>query len=60
MVSQNVQYSSTNFIFRFYHDNTSELHALARHRIVFADQNQQICRMPVDFQDAAREIEESE
>jgi enediyne biosynthesis thioesterase len=58
MIVRNVKRASAELVFRFYHDQTNELHAVARHTIVFADRAHKICPMPDDFRRAARQIEE--
>ncbi len=54
---RNIKRASAELWFRFYHDQTGELHAEARHTIVFADRSHKICPIPEDFRHAAQQIE---
>jgi len=58
MSVQKLKHASGELVFRFFHDVTNELHAEARHKIVFADRSHKICAMPEDFRNAAEDIEE--
>ena len=60
MVVRHLGRASMEPVFRFYHDATNKLHAEARHKLVFADKNHTICRIPDDFRNAAKMIEEVE
>jgi len=51
-----IKHASAELEFRFYHDQTNELHAQARHTIVFADRSHKICPILEDFRRAALEI----
>jgi acyl-CoA thioesterase FadM len=57
MTVERLRITSAELVFHFYKDSTNELHAMGRHKIVLADQNQKLCPMPKDFHEAAKNIQ---
>ncbi len=56
MTVERLRITSAELVFHFYKDNTDELHAMGRHKIVLADHTQKLCPMPKDFHEAAKNI----
>lgn len=56
MQVKNIKHVSTEIVFLYLHSQTMELHAKGYQRIVFADKNHKICRIPENFKKAGIEL----
>lgn len=48
-----VHKASVELVFRFYKDETGDLHAVGRQKLVFVNGNHRICRIPEEFRNRA-------
>jgi enediyne biosynthesis thioesterase len=55
MQVKNIKHVSTEIVFHYHHGKTMELHAKGYQKIVFADRNHKICRIPDNFKKAGAE-----
>ena len=60
MQIQNLRGASTELVFRFYNEETMELHAEGTNEIVFANSSHRICRIPPNFRNAGIEYSADE
>ncbi|MBI5590482.1 MAG: acyl-CoA thioesterase [Deltaproteobacteria bacterium] len=56
MQIKNIKHVSTEIVFHYFHNQTMELHAKGYQKIVFADRNHKICRIPENFKKAGMEF----
>ncbi len=55
MQIRNIRGASVELVFKFYNEDTMELHAEGTNEIVFANSNHRICRIPPNFRNAGLE-----
>jgi acyl-CoA thioesterase FadM len=60
MQIRNLRGASTELVFRFYNEDTMELHAEGTNEIVFANSSHRICRIPPNFRNAGIEYSADE
>ena len=60
MQIRNIRGASVELVFKFYNEDTMELHAEGTNEIVFANSNHRICRIPPNFRNAGIEYSADE
>ncbi len=60
MQIRNIRGASVELVFRFYHEETMELHAEGTNEIVFANSSHRVCRIPENFRNAGKEYSADE
>jgi acyl-CoA thioesterase FadM len=60
MQIRNMRGASVELVFKFYNEDTMELHAEGTNEIVFANSNARICRIPENFRNAGKEYSADE
>jgi enediyne core biosynthesis thioesterase len=60
MQIRNIRGASVELFFKFYNEDTMELHAEGTNEIVFANSNHRVCRIPENFRTAGMEYSADE
>ena len=60
MQIRNMRGASVELVFKFYNEDTMELHAEGTNEIVFANSSRRICRIPENFRNAGKEYSADE
>jgi acyl-CoA thioesterase FadM len=60
MQIRNMRGASVELVFKFYNEDTMELHAEGTNEIVFANSSGRICRIPENFRNAGKEYSADE
>jgi acyl-CoA thioesterase FadM len=60
MQIRNMRGASVELVFKFYNEDTMELHAEGTNEIVFANSSHRVCRIPENFRNAGKEYSADE